>query len=49
MNDLDDLDELIIEYTREQFEADRDRLLAHLCAKHGCSRDEVDMLIREHN
>ena len=36
-------------YTREQFEADRARLLARLCAKHGITESEVDTLIREHN
>ena len=36
------------EYTREQFEADRVRVIAVLCAKHGISESEVDALIREH-
>jgi hypothetical protein len=35
-------------YTREQFEADRTRLIAVLCAKHGIAASEVDALIREH-
>jgi hypothetical protein len=46
------LEELLAEvtdvYTREQFMADRTRLLARLCAKHGISEPEIDMLIREH-
>ena len=36
------------EYTREQFEADRVRLLAVISAKHGIAESEVDLLIREH-
>jgi hypothetical protein len=36
------------EYTREQFEADRARLRARICAKHGIEDAEVDALIREH-
>ena len=36
------------EYTREQFEADRVRLVAVLCAKHGIAESEVDTLIKEH-
>lgn len=35
-------------YTREQFEADRARLRALICAKHGIEDAEVDALIREH-
>lgn len=35
-------------YTQEQFEADRARLLARICAKHGIEESEVDALIREH-
>ena len=38
----------IPEYTREQFEEDRARLLAVLCAKHGIAESEVDVLIQEH-
>lgn len=37
-----------LEYTRERFEADRDRLVARLCGKHGISATEIDALIREH-
>ena len=36
------------EYTQEQFNADRARLLAVLSAKHGVAESEVDVLIREH-
>jgi hypothetical protein len=36
------------EYTREQFEADRARLVARLCGKHGISESEIDALLREH-
>ena len=36
------------EYTREQFEADRVRLLAVICAKHNITESEVDALIKEH-
>lgn len=36
------------EYTQEQFNADRARLLAVLSAKHGVAESEVDLLIREH-
>jgi len=36
------------EYTREQFEADRARLVARLCEKHGIAESEIDALIREH-
>lgn len=36
------------EYTREQFEADRARLLARISTKHGISESDVDVLIREH-
>jgi hypothetical protein len=36
------------EYTREKFEADRARLVAVICAKHGIAESEVDTLIREH-
>jgi hypothetical protein len=36
------------EYTREQFEADRARLVARLCSKHGISESEIDALLREH-
>ena len=36
------------EYTREQFEADRVRLVSVLCAKHDIAESEVDVLIREH-
>jgi hypothetical protein len=39
----------IEEYTRERFEADRARLLAAICAKHGIAESEVDALIREHH
>jgi len=35
-------------YTRERFEADRARLTARLCAKHGISESEIDALLREH-
>jgi hypothetical protein len=46
------IEELLAEfsdvYTREQFMADRTRLLARLCAKHGITEPEVDMLIRAH-
>ena len=46
------LEELLAEfndvYTREQFEADRSRLLSQLCAKHGITEPEVDILIRAH-
>jgi hypothetical protein len=36
------------EYTREHFEADRARILAVLCTKHGVTASEVDTLIEEH-
>ncbi len=47
------IDELLAEwgvneYTREQFEADRARLLAAIAAKHGIQESDVDALIREH-
>ena len=46
------LEELLAEfadvYTREQFMADRARLLARLCAKHSITEPEIDMLIRAH-
>lgn len=38
----------IDEYTREQFEADRARLLTAIAAKHGIAESEVDVLIKEH-
>lgn len=37
-----------LEYTRERFEADRARLVARLCSKHGISESEIDALLREH-
>ena len=42
------LEEFSDPYTREQFEADRVRAIAVLCAKHGIAESEVDTLIREH-
>lgn len=36
------------EYTRDQFEADRVRVLTVLCAKHDIAESEVDTLIKEH-
>jgi hypothetical protein len=46
------IEELLAEfgdvYTREQFEADRTRLLARLCEKHGIMEPEIDVLIKEH-
>ena len=46
------LEELLAEfghvYTQEQFTADRTRLLARLCEKHGITEPEVDALIKEH-
>lgn len=50
---MSDIDQLLEEfgdlgYTHEQFEADRARLLARLCAKHGVEKSEIDALIREH-
>lgn len=35
-------------YTREQFDADRTRVVARICEKHGISEPEVSALIREH-
>lgn len=35
-------------FTRERFDADRKRLAARLCEKHGITEDEIDALIREH-
>jgi hypothetical protein len=35
-------------YTREKFEADRARLIAVICAKHGIAESEVHTLIAEH-
>lgn len=51
MNNIDDLLKEFGDsyYTREEFEADRARLLTRLCAKHGITESEVDTLIREHN
>jgi len=46
MEDL--LTELSEPYTREQFEEDRSRIIARLCAKHGVSEAELPALIREH-
>lgn len=47
------IEELIVElgideYTSERFEADRARLVARLCSKHGISEPEIDALLREH-
>ncbi|HSX23035.1 MAG TPA: hypothetical protein VLE97_09700 [Gaiellaceae bacterium] len=46
------IEELLAEcsevYTRERFDADRARLVARLCAKHGIAASEIDSLIREH-
>ena len=46
------IEELLAEcsdvYTRERFDADRARLAARLCAKHGIAESEIDSLIREH-
>jgi hypothetical protein len=36
------------EYMREQFDTDRARLTARLCAKHGVNEAEIDTLIRDH-
>ena len=51
MNNIDDLLKEFgdPEYTREQFNEDRARLLARLCAKHNVTEPEVDALIRDHN
>lgn len=35
-------------YTREQFDADRARLVARLCAKHNITEPEIESLLREH-
>lgn len=35
-------------YTREQFDADRARLTARLCSKHGITEPEIAALLREH-
>jgi hypothetical protein len=35
-------------YTREQFDADRARITARICEKHGIVEAEIDALIREH-
>jgi hypothetical protein len=50
VSSIDDLiaDLDIPEYTREQFEIDRARLVARLCAKHGIVESEIDALLREH-
>jgi hypothetical protein len=42
------LEEFSDRYTREQFKADRVRLRALICAKHGIKDAAVDALIREH-
>jgi hypothetical protein len=50
MSSIDDLIEEFDDapYTRERFDADRARLIAVLCAKHGVAASEVDTLIKEH-
>lgn len=49
MSDIDRLlEEFADPYTREQFEADRKRVLARICEKHGIAENEVIELIREH-
>jgi hypothetical protein len=49
---VSDIDELLVdcsvEYTREQCEADRKRLLAVISTKHGIAESDVDALIRDH-
>lgn len=35
-------------YTREQFEADKVRVVDAIATKHGIAENEVDALIREH-
>lgn len=42
------LEEFSNVYTREEFEADRARLTARLCDKHGIAEAEIDALLREH-
>ncbi len=37
------------EYTREQHGADRARIIARICAKHGITEREIPELIRTHN
>jgi hypothetical protein len=38
-----------LEYTREQFDADRARLLAIISVKHGITESDVERLICEHD
>ena len=50
MGDMEKLlEEFSEEYTREQFEADRTRLLAILAVKHHIAESEVDAMISAHD
>lgn len=46
------IEELLVDisdpYTREQFDADRARIVARICEKHGITEQEIPELIRQH-
>ena len=45
------IEELLTEciYTRQQFEADRTRIVARICEKHGIAESEIERLIARHD
>jgi len=53
VSDPTSIEELLAEcsnvYTREQFEADRTRIVARICEKHGIVESEVEGLIARHD